>query len=807
MPAFLSIFLFFILCLFHGQLYAVEPIARTTSNQQNNPFHELGFVSREYFTGLRGLSAACHGAYFHHYADKRANSPAGRANNPVGLYGYAQQVTRQSREQKIQLEGEVEIYYQNKRFLADRGEYDQQKSLLRLYGNLKIYDQQTSILGEQALFYTADNRITIDQAEYVLLTQGARVEFQEMEKKPNGKIHITKGRLTFCEPGNRSWNLSGSTIRLYPDKGFGEANNLVLSIADFPVFYLPYLYFPIDDKRHSGLLYPEFSSSTLNGNKYAQPIYLNLAPNYDATLVPAISNRRGFSLETEFRWLTRHTENYLIYGSIEDKSVDTSTSTSTSTQSPNRWMKRLIHRGNYRAGTLNLGTAIDYNDFSDKTYLDEVGTSFNINKQNIMPQKASFRLNHNATGRLGQNNFNSRLNAELSWINYTVLDQDASVINKPYASLPRFELNHDLIDIAEIARGKLQINNFVRYDNFVRDIASNLNTNQINAGRNLSGQRTVARPKIKLDWTTSWGYLSPEWQLHYVDYALKQQGTLESKPSRQIQTTGLSGGLFFEADHKNNLLQTLEPKFFYTNTPFIAQDGLPNFDSGATTLSFDKLFSAYRFSGFDRVGDQQKIALGITTRLLSQGRERFRFSLGQGIYLKERQVQINPSSAAEKIRNQQVRTPFATKLDYKITNYWRFNHELVYNDVTNQAERQNATFTYDKPRQHYFNLGYTETTLLRQSTLKAKSYIYTNWSLLGMVRYDLTNKNVERDAMGLEYQNCCWKIGLVVFNDYELLENNQNSKGFYLQFALRGLGSQGKSSMQINQDINTLLLK
>ena len=36
-----------------------------------------------------------------------------------------------------------------------------------------------------------------------------------------------------------------------------------------------------------------------------QPYYLNLAPNYDATLTPRIMTKRGFQLGGQFRYLLR----------------------------------------------------------------------------------------------------------------------------------------------------------------------------------------------------------------------------------------------------------------------------------------------------------------------------------------------------------------------------------------------------------------------------------------------------------------------------------------------------------------------
>ena len=58
----------------------------------------------------------------------------------------------------------------------------------------------------------------------------------------------------------------------------------VLKLLGVPVFYTLYLQLPIGDRRRSGLLMPTVGHSSRDGYWYKQPIYWNIAPNYDATV-------------------------------------------------------------------------------------------------------------------------------------------------------------------------------------------------------------------------------------------------------------------------------------------------------------------------------------------------------------------------------------------------------------------------------------------------------------------------------------------------------------------------------------------
>ena len=83
------------------------------------------------------------------------------------------------------------------------------------------------------------------------------------------------------------WELRSNRIDVDTDEGWGVARDATIRIGKVPVLYVPWIKFPIDDRRHTGLLYPAVGMSGRNGFDYRQPIYLNLAPNYDATITRA----------------------------------------------------------------------------------------------------------------------------------------------------------------------------------------------------------------------------------------------------------------------------------------------------------------------------------------------------------------------------------------------------------------------------------------------------------------------------------------------------------------------------------------
>src|SRR5690606_22450660 len=99
------------------------------------------------------------------------------------------------------------------------------------------------------------------------------------------------------------WEFRARDMQLDQAEGVGTARDLTFRVGDVPVFWLPYATFPIDDRRKSGVLFPDFGYNSDRGFDVAVPYYLNLAPNYDATITPRLMTQRGLMLGGEFRYL------------------------------------------------------------------------------------------------------------------------------------------------------------------------------------------------------------------------------------------------------------------------------------------------------------------------------------------------------------------------------------------------------------------------------------------------------------------------------------------------------------------------
>ncbi len=95
----------------------------------------------------------------------------------------------------------------------------------------------------------------------------------------------------------------------------------------------------------------------------------------------------------------------------------------------------------------------------------------------------------------------------------------------------------------------------------------------------------------------------------------------DSSVNRSVPIASVDGGLYFDRNTNwfgTNYRQTLEPRAFYLYVPERNQDDIPIFDTSESTFSYSSLWRDNRFTGTDRVGDENKLSLGLTSRWIEE---------------------------------------------------------------------------------------------------------------------------------------------------------------------------------------------
>lgn len=662
------------------------------------------------------------------------------------------------------LQGSVSIRQPGRRIDADNAEITQEQGKGRFSGNILIAEPGLVLTGDRADFDFDTRAARIERTEFVSSAMNAHGRADQIVRDEAGLITIARGEYSTCPPDDRTWSFVARDIRLNQESGRGEVRHATLHVKDMPVLYLPYFNFPIDDRRQSGMLVPRFGNTNDGGFDLAVPVYLNLAPNYDATLTPRQMTRRGSMLEAEFRYLTPHLGQgtiagaYLpgdhLYGNRDRKSLSWEQTT---------------------AITPDLTFNADVNYVSDSAYFIDLGTDLNLTNTSFQERTGELVYTHRdwtLTGRVQ---------------GYQTIDPLITDAEKPYSRLPQLLLERS----RPVAHGwETGLSTELTY--FDRPVDDG-------SGPEINGARYRFDPSVAYVAKAPWGHLTPRLGLRSLAYELTGNGvTGDTTRFLAIPSASLDGGLVFERQ-QGDYRQTLEPRAFYLYAPYRQQDDLPNFDTATTTFSYQQLFRDSRFSGGDRLDDANQFSLGVTSRLINpdSGEEKIRASIGQIFYFRDRKVRLDPTSPVATDNN----SGLAAELSAPIGRGWSGIGDALWSPDREYLQQYSLNFNYlPESRDRLANVGYNfrreDLTInqraVRQANLSFVQPIGLNWQVLGLWQYDFRNNEVQEALAGLQYEACCWKIRL--YQRQFLADPDDLSPGaqrerraFFLEIELKGL--------------------
>ena len=729
--------------------------------------------------------AWCDGAY--RLPPTSAGLPAVWEDLPIEAQAHRADYTRDG---LVRLDGDVQITQGGRTLYTDWALLRQDTRQATLDAGALIRDREVVLQGDAAQVNLESGAAQLADAQFLLTTPELRGAAQAISRDAQGAIHLHRSRFTRCEPGNRTWTLSAKSLHLPKGEVFGTAKGAVLKIRGVPVLYTPYIKFPVSDERQSGFLFPQLGFSGEHGADLGAPYYLNLAPNQDATLRPRLLSKRGGGLEGEYRRLsrwesTRFTVGYLPSDNLYDGEFDRNDwrrrlaagAVEGDFNPADRWLVGVAHAG--RLGRLR--SRIDYTAASDRDYFRAMGGD--VEGRNQISLMRYGELSYRRGGLL------MRLWAQ----GFQRLDE---IQGREYQRAPQLDILYDgqLGDLG--GRGPLRFSMAAMAASFDRD------TEGFRGVHALTGERLHLEPRLALPLQWPFGFLSVSGAYRYTAYRLQSDAAPvpEAKPQRGIPLGAVSGGLIFERDLNafgGSLVQTLEPRLHYFYQGYENQDHLPLFDAKDFTFGYLQLFRENRFSGLDRVGDANRLSIGLTTRFFarSSGRERLRASLGQILHFRNRRVTLTGRPTDDDRRRASA---MAGELAATFADRWRLSGTLIWDPADNQVGEGAAVLSYQSGDGRILNLAYRNRVQddIDQTDISLHWPLGGKYALMARWNYDLAGGRTIEGLGGLEYNDCCWRIRFLVrsYLDHPAarsLADLDPDSGIFLQVLFKGLGGLG----------------
>ena len=232
-------------------------------------------------------------------------TPAARKALPTFLFG---NLTTGRTDLETVLEGNAVLRKGDTVIRADRLEYYQPDDLAKASGNVRV-NRSGNVYEGPLLELTVDSfEGFFNEPRYQFLQNGGHGSADRVDFIDEQRAVIKNATYTTCKrlPGPSwmpDWILRATSMSLDNEEDVGVAQGAVLSFKGVPILPIPYLTFPLSDKRKSGFLPPTIGIDSVNGAEFSQPYYWNVAPNRDATFTPTLMTNRGVDLGAEFRYL------------------------------------------------------------------------------------------------------------------------------------------------------------------------------------------------------------------------------------------------------------------------------------------------------------------------------------------------------------------------------------------------------------------------------------------------------------------------------------------------------------------------
>lgn len=658
--------------------------------------------------------------------------------------------------------GHVQLDQGDRRVTAAEMTYDSNTGLAVAKNDVGYATPTIVLSGPTGNYDTNKGTGSFDQADFLMPLRHGHGTAQVFNSLDAYRSLLLGVQYTTCPPDHVDWSLVAPDMSLDSSTDTGIAHDVTIHFFGVPIFWTPYLNFPITDARKSGFLGSDFGFDVVSGFSVGAPYYLNLADNYDDTLYPHIFTKRGLQMGDEFRYLSEINSGS-IYASYlpHDQVAD-------------RERSQLVVKHDTSFNQFSDFNFV-YNWVSDDQFFQDLGSNLPIHSETVLERHARFTYDD-----------------EQDWMFMTQF-QDFQTIDPfippeqySYRRLPQMVLNWaNNLDSSGPLYGL-----YAEGVRFQRD-------------DRVGAWRTDIKPSIGYPFADSAGYFTPTLAWRLTDYDLGQSMfTSGSTPpslddrhlSRALPIFDIDTGLYFDRG-AGDYVETLEPRLYYLRVPYHDQTQIPIFDTVTPQFSYLQMFSDNRFIGADRQGDANQLSYAVSGRILNAttGGQLLQWDLGQIRYFADRRVQISQTVAPDTALFSDV----SGDILYNLNDQWGATYQQLWNSATRATDLASVVLQYHPAYHQVVNLGYqyrrsnTSPLLdIKQTDFSFDWPLSNAWSMVGRWNYDIVSHLTLEDLVGFEYDTCCWNFQIL--HQHYVTPTGHFDNVFFFELQLKGLVTGGR---------------
>ena len=700
----------------------------------------------------------------------------------------------------VVIEGEASIRKPGVSIQAGQLSFDQSQDVVEATGQVRLSRPGSLLTGPKLSLQVDSFQGTLTQPTFELYKSGAYGRAAQIEFVDDQRAIVREASYTTCRrtPGPEwlpAWVLKATRLNLDEEESTVQAEGVQLRFQDWPVLGIPAVTFPMTTDRKSGFLPPVVGITTNNGLELAQPYYVDIAPNRDATVTTHLMSKRGVAVDSEFRYLERDYSGQARLNLMPSDSL----------RNQARWGWSSQHNGSLDTGLDSvgrMGLGLNLNRVSDDNYWRDFSRSGLVLTQRLLP----------STGVLNWGRGNLSMSAQVQ--RWQTLQDINAPITPPYDRAPQIGLRYgqweadgmDWSVQADTTRFEARYDRIPLAPSAVRPVPRN-------------GERSFVLAQVSRPWIRPWGFVTPKLQIHATRYQLDQAlDSGERSANRVLPTFSLDSGLVYERETQwfgRGVTQTLEPRAFYVRTPLRDQSLLPVYDSGATDFNLSTIYSENAYVGHDRLVDNDALTLGVTSRFFDakNGAEMLRVGMAQRIRFSDQRV-VLPGQTAASAGLSDLLLGAGVRWDDR----WALDGTVQVNSQTDRVSRStfqaryspspyrvlNAAYRLNQGVSEQIDLGWQwplGDLLGRRDSAEESAWSRTpgqglgpdRWYSVGRLNFSLTEGRMVDSLLGLEYDGGCW-IGRIAFERIQSTVTTATSRLLF-QLEFIGLARVGASPL------------
>lgn len=721
-------------------------------------------------------------------------------------------------DKKLILYGNVELDFFDGLLRSKNAEVDRENGKVQFSNQGEIFLKTYYFNAEDGYLNKDNNSLLLNKGLVFSKQRNLVFNFDNLLGTIDDEIRLQNATMSSCADPAKGWLLEAKEIILDSKTNRGVAKNIKIKAAGSTIFKFPYIPFATTNERMSGFLEPSISFSS-DGADLMIPYYKVISNKSDLTFAPRYIAKRGPGFEFNYRSLHGDAKNLrnidLIFFTKDDEFKD-----ELKTKDDSRWIYKYEDAYSFN----NLYLNIDWSKSSDPLTLRDIpGDITSIGYERIQ------NLNQNIS-------FSKKFKNTLLKIEHQAYQSLNPILSNGYTKTPaidiRFKKNlngYVLTEHLNVSTFKASsIHGFNGYQSMHQNLLTRINNPT-------EGTRIFSDLSISKNMHINGINVSSKFGIKIIDYDLSSFSKAPKNvtvPNAMIDLSSLY------VKKVNKKLHLLEPRLVIGYTGYKDQSTNPVFDSEEISPN-NELFNNIRFSGMDRIGDQNFYTLSLKYRKKQMGMDKISLSISKKYYLKDRKVWLNQPMSSQMPSMGMMNMmgmmdmmdmdegpvvlmgkwmPSMKTMIMGYSGYLQHNNKVPLGGITIKQKVEKGSIGY---AHRYRRMSGDFNHEMQYSEFFADLNINPNYKLIVNFKRDHTsNKNIE-SLFGLEYENCCLALRVTtsdrdfskfIINEeimyhhlsdaWDNIIKIENKSRINFEFELKGLNS---SFNKVNKFLNNSL--